>query len=260
MEFPRGSAIVGFPFGLVNRLTGEAITSGTVNVYITIDGGTQFPAQNVPIHKGNGQWSINFNGNETNGTFIGISIVHIDAIPEFFTINTTEPDTNTPVIVVNISSAGTSIVGNFEYYGTLTAADLYFDNRLFSDCWINATIKDRQSALIAAARAIDKLNYIGCKNDTDQNLQFPRGDDITIPVEVEYAAYEIALKLLEGADSEIEAQALGVMSESYSDVKTAYQIGYVNEHLRAGIPSIEAWDYLKPFLRDSREVNLIRVN
>ena len=259
MEFQRGSAITGFPFGLVDKQTGDPVTTGTVTVYITIDGGTQFVGSNVPVHEGNGQWTVNFNGNETDGTFIGIMITHANAIPEHFTIKTTEPS-STPVIVVNVSSSGTSIVGNFEYYGTLTAADLYFDNRLFSDCWTDAIIKNRQNALIAAARAIDKLNYIGCKNDVDQILQFPRGTDTSIPVEIEYAAYEIALKLLEGVDSEIEAQALGVMSEAYSDVKTAYQMGFVNEHLRAGIPSIEAWDYLKPFLRDSKLVNLIRVS
>jgi len=260
MEFFRGEALSGFPFGLVNKSTGDIIITGTVNVFLTIDDGIQFAATHIPTYKGNGQWTVNFNGNETDGNLIGIMIVHADAIPLHFAFKTSERDANVPAIVVNISSAGTSIVDDFEYYGTLTAADLYFDNRLFSDVWVNATIKDRQTALIAAARAIDKLNYCNDKNSEDQNLQFPRGNDTTIPVEIEYAAYEIAIKFLEGVENEIEAQSLGVMSESYSGVKTSYQGSYVNEHLRAGIPSIEAWEYLKAFLRDSRQVNLSRVN
>lgn len=259
MEYPRGSAIIGFPFGLINKETGDPVTTGEVRVYVTIDGVGPTLVSNVPVHNGK-QWLVNFNGNETDGMFLGFTMEHDEAITEYFSVKTSEPDTHTPVIVVNIASAGTSIVGTFEYYGTLTAADLYFENRLFSDYWLDAHVRNRQSALIAATRAIDKLNYCGCKNDEGQVLQFPRGDDTTIPVEVEYAAYEIAIKMLEGVDNEIEAQSIGVMSESYSSVKTVYQVGYVNEHLRAGIPSREAWEYLKPFLRDSRQVRFSRIN
>jgi hypothetical protein len=148
----------------------------------------------------------------------------------------------------------------FEYYGSLVFADSYFDNRLDSDCWVQAIVKDRQSALIAATRLIEKLNYAGNKYLPDQMLQFPRGTDILIPVEIEYATYEIAIKLLEGVNQEVEIQTLGVMSESYSGIKTAYDPEFVNEHIRAGIPSSQAWAYLKPFLRDQRQVTLQRVS
>lgn len=260
MSYIRGQAITGFPFGLVDRSTGNIITSGNVDVYITIDGGDQFEAANEPVHKNNGQWVVNFNGNETNGTFIGIMIVHADAIPQHFTIKTEELDLTEPVISVTVTSAGTSISDNFEYYGTIVAANLYFDYKLDSDCWDQATVKDREKALIAATRTIEKLNFAGSKHDEDQNLQFPRGNDTVIPIEIEYATYEIAIKFLEGVDNDIEAQSLGIMSESYTGIRTNIDPDFVSEHLRAGIPSIEAWGYLKPFLRDSRQVNIVRVN
>lgn len=148
----------------------------------------------------------------------------------------------------------------FEYYGTLTGAETYFDNRLKSDKWANSIVGDQQKALIQATRAIEKLNYENSKNDADQSLQFPRGNDTTVPVEIEYACYEIAIKLLEGYEPEIEAETLGILSETYSGVRSTYDGIFVNDHIRAGISSIEAWLYLKPFLFDPREIKLSRVN
>lgn len=262
MPFTRGQSQP-FPFSLIKRTTGEAFTDvdGTPSVYFTIDNEAQQAAGGTPVYQGNGQWLINFNGSEVQGSTMGILCTHADVIPEHTTVDVTaEQDTFQVQAVVTVSSSGTSISGTFEYYGTLAAAESYFDYRLNSDVWDDAIVKDREKALIAATRAIDKLNYANDKYDSTQNLQFPRGDDTTVPVEIEYACYEIAIKLLEGHDSEIEAQSLGVMSETYTGVRTAYQQGFVNEHLRAGIPSIEAWDYLKPFLRDSSRIDLARIN
>lgn len=147
-----------------------------------------------------------------------------------------------------------------EYYGTHTEAIAYFNERLDTRIWDETLYDNRIAALIMAARAIDKLNFAGNKNDSDQNLQFPRGDDIVIPVEIKYAAYEIALAFLDGYNPDQEVGTLGVLSESYSGVRTTYDASHVNEHIRAGIPSIEAWEYLRPFLRDPTRVRLSRVS
>lgn len=259
MAFIKGEAIVGFPFTLVNKETGAAITTGTVTLYLVQDGGDQTVAAATPVHKGNGQWTFDLNGNETNYDFIGITVVHADAIPQNFTIKTELPAA-TPAISVTVSSSGTSLSDTFEYYGTLTAADLYFDNRLKSSKWELSTVKDRERALITATRYIDKLNFAGDKADDDQNLQFPRGTDTEVPLEIEFACYEIALELLKGVDVELEARAVGVMAESYTGMRVNYGTDYVHEHVRAGIPSIEAWQYLKPFLRNPQLIKLSRVN
>jgi hypothetical protein len=145
-------------------------------------------------------------------------------------------------------------------YGSNTGAEAYFTERLNTDAWDNALVKDRTAARAQATRAIDQLNFENCKNDPLQELQFPRGDDIVVPIEVEYATYELLLKLLEGVDVDQEAETIGVLSELYSGVRTTYDESHVNEHIRAGIPSIEAWRYLKPFLRDPRSLKVSRVN
>ena len=149
---------------------------------------------------------------------------------------------------------------SFDYYGSVSEADSYFDNRLNSRAWDDAVYKDKQRSLIMATKAIDKLNFAGDMADSTQTLQFPRNDDTEVPEEIEFACYEIAIKLLEGVDTEQEAQTIGVMSESYSSVRTTYDGDYVNDHIRAGIPSIEAWGYLKPFLRDPKQLRVSRVN
>lgn len=259
MGYIRGNAITGFAFGLVNKTTGAPITTGIPVAYITIDGGTQQAATHTPVHEGNGQWTINLNGNETDGNNIGLLITHTSSIPQHFNIITEEADT-TVTSIVTVTSSGSSISDTFTYYGTLIAAETYFSYRLNSDAWDDALVSDREAALIQATRAIDKLNYENEKYEDDQVLQFPRGDDGTIPIEIEYACYEIVIKLLEGHDNEIEAQSMGVLTETYTGVRTTYQSGYANEHIRAGIPSVEAWEYLKPYLRDQRGVELLRVS
>lgn len=260
MAFTRGEAQP-FPFALVKRSSGEAFidTDGTPSVYFTIDGGAQQAAGGTPVYQGNGQWLISFTGSEVQGNIMGIMITHADVIPEHTTVDVLDPDT-TVQSIVTVTSSGSSISDTFTYYGTLIAADTYFDHRLNSDIWEQALVKNRENALIQATRLIDKLNFVNDKYDEDQILQFPRGDDTSIPIEIEYACYEIAIKLLEGYDNEVEAESMGVLTETYTGVRTTYQVGYANEHIRAGIPSIEAWEYLKPYLRDQRTVELLRVS
>lgn len=261
MAFYKNEPVTGFPFGLVNKNNGNPVTTGTVTVYITKDGGTQATGSYNPIHEGNGQWSANLTANEMDADTVGLMMTHTDAIPQHFSIKTTiRPDDDDAVTEITATSTGTTITGAFEYYGSISGAGNYFNKRLNTAKWDNATYNDREASLIQATRAIDKLNIGGDKADSDQNLQFPRDDDSTIPASIEYACYEIALVLLDGVDMDQEVQTIGVMSESYSGARTTYDGDYVNEHLRAGIPSIEAWELLKPFLRDPRLLRLSRVS
>ena len=260
MAFYKNEPVTGFPFGLVHKDTGNAVTTGTVTIYITQDGGTQFQAAYVPDHEGNGQWTTNFSANEFNADLVGIIITHPDSIPQHFSIKTEIREDTSAVTVITATSTGSTITGQFEYYGSMSGAINYFSHRLNTSIWDQAVYNNREAALIQATRLIDKLNYGGSKSDSAQNLQFPRNDDVTIPPEIEYACYEIAISLLDGVDMDQEAQTIGVMSESYSGARTTYDGDFVNEHLRAGIPSIEAWDYLVPFLRDPRQLRVSRVS
>ena len=154
----------------------------------------------------------------------------------------------------------TPIVNTEDYYGSIVRAEQYFSERLGTRAWDTAIILDRTKALLMATRAIDRLNFAGDKSVSTQALQFPRGDDTTIPVDVEFACYELALVFLDGIDLEQEANSVNVASDAFSGVRTTYDADTYAEHMRAGIPSIVAWQYLKPFLRDPREILLSRVN
>ena len=259
MAFTKGVPITGFAFGIVHKETGSPVTTGTVNTYITKDGGVQQAGSYTPVHEGNGQWTINLSGNEMDADVVGLIVIHADAIPQHFTIKTEPPVADEDIITITATSSGTTISGEFEFYGSMVGAINYFSKKLNTNAWDDALYEDREASLIQATIAIDRLNFLNNKTSSSQNLQFPRGTDITIPVEIEYACYEVALSLLDGVDMEQEAQTVGVMSESHSGVRTTYDESYVNEHLRAGIPSIQAWGFLKPFLRDPLQLRVSRV-
>jgi hypothetical protein len=145
-------------------------------------------------------------------------------------------------------------------YGTIAKANEYFSQRLHTQDWDDCLESDRQKALFMATRAIDRLNFEGEKHDDAQEHQFPRGDDEEVPVEIEYATYECALAYLGGVNIDNEIRNIGLSSVSISGVRDEFRDGYVPEHLRAGIPSVEAWIYLRPFLRDPKHFVFSRVS
>lgn len=181
----------------------------------------------------------------------------------------------------------------YSYYGTLTEANTYFDQRLHSDAWNDSSATDRPKALQEATRIIDNLNYKGVKHtvweimyeldsdtgnykkkltdvptdaeliaaDAEQTLEFPRGQDTEVPQEIKWACYEIALALIEGFTPEDAADDLQVSARSYSAVRTTYDNGSaISEYLVYGIPTARVWQWLLPYLTDSRIVRMRRVD
>lgn len=148
-----------------------------------------------------------------------------------------------------------------DYYGNILRATEYFTNRLFTDSWVDSDNPTQRKALIHASQAIDRLNYKGTKTDDDQVLSFPRDDDTEVPTDIEFATYELALRLLDGIDPLMEEQGLVVSSSRYASVSTTFDRSkHSQEHVLAGIPSIVAWNYLRPYLRDPRQISLSRIS
>ena len=145
------------------------------------------------------------------------------------------------------------------HYGTLTEADTYFGQRLQTRDWDLATVTDRNKALYMATRAINRLNFAGNKSDADQELEFPREDDTEVPVPIRIACYECAIAFLQGRTLDQDLKDLSLASTSFGGVRDTYFEGYVPEHIRAGIPSAEAWVHLRPFLRDPYHFTISRV-
>ena len=173
----------------------------------------------------------------------------------------------------------------YSYYGTLSEANEYFDNKLHEESWYNSDAPDRPKALIKATQIIDALNFKGYKatvydilfdeygdelDETEeeireaeesQELEFPRGEDVDVPEPIKMACWEIAHALLDGVDPDLDVENLGVVSQGYASVRTTYARSQAQvEHLMHGVPSATAWRYIKPFLRDADEVKLSRVN
>lgn len=146
------------------------------------------------------------------------------------------------------------------FYGTLEDADVYFDNRLRSQAWKRATYQNRRAALFEASESIDRLDYKGTPTFPQQRQAFPRNGDTEAPYDVVKACYEIALKLLEGFDPEQEVRNLAAQSQGFSTVRNTYDRTFVLDHLRAGIISSKAWDWLKKYLNDDRAIKLCRVD
>ncbi len=167
------------------------------------------------------------------------------------------------------------------YYGNLQEANEYFALRLREYAWTDADPLDRPKALWASSVIIDALNYKGSKNsvylllqanadatdeeireaEASQPLEFPRGADIVVPEAIRRSSYEVAYELLDGKDPALELENLGVISQNYASVRTSYSRNQVPiEHIINGIPSSQAWRWIRPFLREDDAVRLARIS
>ena len=147
-----------------------------------------------------------------------------------------------------------------EIYSSIPEADSYFTERLNTSVWDNSDDTDKFKALAMATRAIDRLNYAGAKTDSDQELEFPRGEDVDVPEEIKIAAYECALAFLDGVDPNMEIEHLAISSQGMAEARTTYDRAFALEHFRMGIPSATAWTFLKPYLRDPNYFTISRAN
>lgn len=145
-------------------------------------------------------------------------------------------------------------------YATLTQAQAYLDGVLNTEAWDNADATTQTKALTMGTKAIDQLNYRGDKAEDSQVNQFPRAEDTDVPDAIVNASVEIALRLLDGVDPELEYENLRMIAQGYSNVRSTYDSMQIARHIVAGIPSITAWRYLFPYLRESNSVELNRVS
>lgn len=124
---------------------------------------------------------------------------------------------------MSISTLDTTIGGaSANSYVTLQNAEDYFDARLNSDVWTNATSDDKNRALIQSTARMNNFNWIGDRVTFTQRLAWPRwgarkADQVSmgygggyyfnyadnyltteIPQPVKDAQCELALSLLEG--------------------------------------------------------------
>lgn len=145
-------------------------------------------------------------------------------------------------------------------YADISFADEHFSERYGADEWTETSETNKNKLLKTATMIIDQLNFAGDKADEDQELEFPRGTDTVVPTMIKKACCEIALALLSGSDPQYEYDAL-------FDTSSGLDVGRVSRnpndiHIMRihGIPSIVAWGFLRPFLRNGQELTLRRVD
>lgn len=184
----------------------------------------------------------------------------------------------TPLDIVSASESvsveSTGDVGAIDAYISTSDADIYFSTKLHAKAWNRASESDRVKSAIEATRIIDRLVYAGCKADSAQQHEFPRKAlieklhpkcppeyviDTEVPTAIRQACCEIMLELLDGVDPQKEYNALSITSTGMNGVRDTYNRFSLPEHIVAGIPSIVAWQLIKPYLRAAREVKLSRV-
>ena len=144
-------------------------------------------------------------------------------------------------------------------YITEVEGEVYFEGVLNAEAWDDASPQNRGKAITQATRIIDRLRFVGCKTDEDQDNQFPRGEDTVVPDDIKNACAEIALSLLDGKDPDIEYDNERLTNYKYSDTQSTYDRSSYNYHIVAGVPSITAWRFLLPYLRNDSDVRRIRV-
>jgi len=89
-DFKKAEPVDGFTFALTNRFSGLPQETGICTGYYVLDDGVQAFLFHTPVHKGNGQWSVDIIAEEFNGKVCGLLFTHPDAVSIQFTIRLIE--------------------------------------------------------------------------------------------------------------------------------------------------------------------------
>ena len=144
-------------------------------------------------------------------------------------------------------------------YTTLAEAQAYFDNSLNTDDWDDASDNDKIKSLIVATKTIDRLNFLGKKADSEQDFQFPRYDDSSVPQDIKDAVCEEALMLVGGADISMEKEAAKMTAQGFGGVRVSFDVDMATLHLSAGLVSVIAFNIIKPYLRSPGNVDVVKI-
>lgn len=92
-------------------------------------------------------------------------------------------------------------------YVTLDYADSYFEpNSHWFTIWDALSDNEKSALLVRAAQSLDSMNFLECKYDVDQSMEFPRNEN-GLPDRVKKAQCEIAILLYYQSDSDTGGKA-----------------------------------------------------
>ena len=144
------------------------------------------------------------------------------------------------------------------YVANVGEADTFLAQRLPDTAWTAADEVAKTQVLNMATQAIDRLNFENNKTVDSQVLEFPRDGDTVVPSNIIDACILLSVEFLNGTTVNDLRNQADYKLQAYARVKTEYKEGN-SPHYMAGIPSAEAWDLLKPYLRQS-SITLNRIS
>ena len=101
-----------------------------------------------------------------------------------------------------------ALVKGTNSYVTVAEADAYFETRIDSDIWFDASDDEKIQALVTGTAALDRMSWAGVAVSAEQSLAFPRNGSYFdpragqvvvldgVPSRIVQACYEQALHLL----------------------------------------------------------------
>lgn len=101
-----------------------------------------------------------------------------------------------------------ALVKGTNSYVTVAEADAYFETRIDSDIWFDASNSEKIQALVTSTAVLDQMSWAGVAVSAEQSLAFPRNGSYFdpragqvvmidgVPSRIVQACYEQALHLL----------------------------------------------------------------
>jgi hypothetical protein len=125
--------------------------------------------------------------------------------------------------------------------------------------WLTATELVQNQVLIQATRMMERLPFAGMKKTINQPLFFPRTDDLTIPEDIVSANIELAVTLYsEGRNAQMDYEEIPVSSQGYGKARESRDTTIELPHILAGIPSLEAWRLMLPYIDRDKTIYMTR--
>lgn len=143
-------------------------------------------------------------------------------------------------------------------YGTLDGANIYFAELTLDSTWETFPQDKKIRALNRATILIDTLRFAGEKSEATQENEFPRNGE-AIPKEIMYATYEIARAVLAGRDIEHDDYGRNKTSIGLNRIAAQKDPRTMSEAKAHGIPSVMAWDFLRPYLVEGGNFTLEQI-
>lgn len=153
-----------------------------------------------------------------------------------------------PLVVVAIPMSTTA-----NSYLTRAEANSYFEGRLHTDAWDDASDSDKDKAIVMATRLLDNMfQWAEYPTESDQALQWPRIgltarggltylDQDTVPIEIKNATAEFAMQLLgEDRTLDYDVETKGIQSLRAGSVSLSFradaQLKVIPNAVKALIP------------------------